>query len=460
MQQMTICDTTSGKTITLDCTRVLRTIKGRRTVYEGLFDGKPVIIKCFTSALHGKRHFKKEIDGLKKLTLRKIKTAQILAAGKNETGHYVLVLEKINNAIDVFSFLESTDDSKNTQPIFQAVFACVAQMHTAGVLQRDLHTGNFLWDGETIYALDPAEMKFSKNPLEKMTSFQQLAVLLASLPTAFWPNKTELLKTYFQSRQWQAEPSAMGVIEELEEQQRNSLIRRILRKTLRTSKRYIKAKHGPYCGIFLRELFSGQNPVDFIETVDKLMAAGVILKNGNTSFVSRIQLNGHDVVVKRYNHKGFWHSLRHTLKGSRAKKCWLFGHRLKEFNIATAKPVGFLEQRKLGLVWQSYILNEFIDGQNIQESLNRSDTPDDIKKEISRKTQDMLDNLAHFKMTHGDLKSSNILIHKNTPVLIDLDSMKLHRNRFLLRLYQQKMNNNIKERTIPFKDSKFPRAKL
>ena len=448
---MTIRDTTSGKMITLDCTWILRSIKGRRTVYEGLYDGKSVIIKCFTSALHGKRHLKKEIRGTKELVLRKIKTAQIIAAGQNEQGHCVLVLEKIENAVDVFSLLESTDDPIKTQSALQAVFMCIAQMHAAGVLQRDLHTGNFLWDGRTIYALDPAEMTFRGDPLDKTTSFRQLAVLLASLPNAFWTHKVQLLEAYFESRGWQIESSAMGIIDEQEELQRSRLIRRALRKTLRTSKRYIKEKHGSYRGVFVRELFSEKNPADFITTVEKQMEAGQILKNGNTSFISRIQLNGHDTVVKQYNHKGLWHSLRHTLKGSRAKKCWLFGHRLNGHGIATAKPLGFLEQRKFGLVWQSYILNKFIDGQNIQEYLNRSDTPDNIKEDISKKAQDMLDNLAHFKMTHGDLKSSNILIHKDTPVLIDLDSMKLHRNRYLLKLYQRKMNNNINERNILWK---------
>ena len=448
---MAICDTTGGKTITLDCTRILRYIKGRRTIYEGLFDGKPVIIKCFKSTLYGKHHFKKELHGFKELTLRNIKTAQIAAAGQNEQKHHVVVLEKIEDTVDVFRLLESTDDPVTTDSVLQAVFVCVAQMHAAGVLQRDLHTGNFLWDEQTVYVLDPAEMKFSKNPLDKMASFQQLAMLFASLPMVFWTNKMQLLETYFQSRGWQIESSATKTIEELEERRRFERIKRTLRKVLRTSKRYIKEKYGFYRGVFARELFSEQNPKDFIATIDKQMETGQVLKNGNTSFVSRIQLNGHDVVVKRYNHKGLWHSLRHTLKSSRAKKCWLFGHRLNEFGITTAKPLAFLEQRQLGLMRQSYILNEFIDGQNIKDYFDCSNTSDTVKKEVSQKIRKMLDDLVCFRMTHGDLKPSNILIHQDNPVLIDLDSMKLHRSRYLLSLYQQRMNNNIQERNILWK---------
>lgn len=448
---MTIRDATSGKTITLDCTRILRCIQGRRTVYEGLFDGKSVIIKCFSSALYGKHHFKKEIRGFKELTRRNIKTAQIVAAGQNEQKDHVVVLEKIENAVDVFSLLESTDDPAKTDLILQAVFICVAHMHAAGVLQRDLHTGNFLWDRETVYVLDPAEMTFSNNPLDKAASIRQLAMLLASLPESFWVNKSELLDAYFETRGWQLISSMIEMIENLMDKQRLKRIRRTLRKTLRTSKRYIQEKHGSYKGVFTRDFFSGQNFSAFISAIDKQMEDGQVLKCGNTCFVSRIQLNGCDVVVKHYRHKGLWHSLRYTLKGSRAKKCWLFGHRLSECGIATAKALGFFEQRKFGLLWQSYSLNEFIDGQNIRDYFKQSDTPQNLKEEISQATQTMLDNLAHFKMTHGDLKPSNILIHQDNPVLIDLDSMKHHGCQYMRRLYQQKMNDNINERNILWK---------
>ena len=436
---MTIRDATSGKTITLDCTRILRCIQGRRTVYEGLFDGKSVIIKCFSSALYGKHHFKKEIRGFKELTRRNIKTAQIVAAGQNEQKDHVVVLEKIENAVDVFSLLESTDDPAKTDLILQAVFICVAHMHAAGVLQRDLHTGNFLWDRETVYVLDPAEMTFSNNPLDKAASIRQLAMLLASLPESFWVNKSELLDAYFETRGWQLISSMIEMIENLMDKQRLKRIRRTLRKTLRTSKRYIQEKHGSYKGVFTRDFFSGQNFSAFISAIDKQMEDGQVLKCGNTCFVSRIQLNGCDVVVKHYRHKGLWHSLRYTLKGSRAKKCWLFGHRLSECGIATAKALGFFEQRKFGLLWQSYILNEFIKGPELHEVMNGGNDTNQQKEAILSKSKKLLENLTNARMTHGDMKPGNLLVCNGEPVLIDLDSMQYHRCSWILLKRSEKM---------------------
>ncbi len=444
--EMTIRDEIAGgKATILRCGPILRHIAGRRTVYEGQCHGRAAIIKCFTSTFNGKRHFTKEVTGFEALKSRGLETADIIAMGKNADGHHVLVLEKIQHASDVFSLVESAN---HTGQIFEAVFRHLGKMHDAGVVQRDLHLGNFLWDGQSVYALDPAEMSFANNSLDRVASFKQLGCLFASLPESYWGTMPALLEVYFQARKWNLDTAATEAIESLTQKERLRRVNRALGKTLRTSKRYIRKKRGRYSGVFLRNVFAEQDILSFMPDIDEQMEAGTILKRGNTCFVSKINVGGRDIAVKRYNHKGLWHSLRHTLKGSRAKKCWLFGHRLGELGIATAKPMGFLEERKCGLIWQSYILNEFVEGPNIRDYFDRAETPQNVKEELSRNTQTMLDNLVHFKMTHGDLKPSNILIHQDNPVLIDLDSMKRHCSRYLLAVYQQKMNANVNERNI------------
>lgn len=447
---MTLSDVTTGHAVTVQCAQVLRAISGRRTVHDGRFDGKPVIIKCFTSALRGRHHYYQEINGYKQLTLRRIKTAQIAAAGKNERGDYVIVLEKIDPAADVFSLLETEDDA-GIRAVLREVFLCLARMHEAGVRQKDLHTGNFLWDGSSIYVLDPAEMTFYPDALEQPASFDQLAQLFASLSASFRTELAPLLEVYFEARGWTLTEATTAAIREQIEAKLLGAMRHRLRKSLRTSKRYIAGRYGPYRGVMSRELLCDWNHPGFVTEIDRRMEAGAILKRGNSSFVSRIPLNGHDVVVKRYNHKGFWHSLRHTLKGSRAKKCWLFGHRLDGLGIASARPLGFVEQRRFGLIWQSYLLNEYVAGEDIHTFMEHPETPDALRDEVSRKTRSLLDRLVHFGMTHGDLKAGNILIHQKDPVLIDLDSMKRHGWGPLLRFYQQRMNNDIDRRRILWK---------
>ena len=71
-----------------------------------------------------------------------------------------------------------------------------------------------------------------------------------------------------------------------------------------------------------------------------------------SDMVLRLYRSRSDVVVKRYNHKGFTHSLRHTIKKSRAHRGWLHGHRLVMLDIATPKPLAYIEQIKEKLIWK------------------------------------------------------------------------------------------------------------
>ena len=85
--------------------------------------------------------------------------------------------------------------------------------------------------------------------------------------------------------------------------------------------------------------------------------------------------NGKDVVIRRYNHKGLLHSLLYTIKKSGAYRAWLNAHRLEMLDLATPKPLAYVEQRTVLLLWKSYFINEYIDGQNVFH-LIRNDTMD------------------------------------------------------------------------------------
>jgi tRNA A-37 threonylcarbamoyl transferase component Bud32 len=135
-------------------------------------------------------------------------------------------------------------------------------------------------------------------------------------------------------------------------------------------------------------------------------------------------------VIKRYNDKGPAHSLRHTIKGSRAKKCWRFGHRLTLAGIACAKPLAFVEQRRCGLIRQSYVINAFIAGTDLRRHF--AEASERQKQDMTAKALGLLGQLFESRMTHGDLKPGNILIAEDRPVLIDLDSMQFHHCTWML----------------------------
>ena len=168
------------------------------------------------------------------------------------------------------------------------------------------------------------------------------------------------------------------------------------------------------------------------------MYTGHILKNDDTSYVSRLTWYSKDVVVKRYNHKGFIHSLRHTIKRSRARRGWLHGHRLGMLNIATPRPLAYIEQRRGLLVWQSYLVTEYVKGQKLRNFLRDNKTSEEEHSIAMQQVKNLLDKMGKYRITHGDLKHTNILVTENGPVLTDLDAMMVHKWDWIYRLRKAK----------------------
>ena len=188
----------------------------------------------------------------------------------------------------------------------------------------------------------------------------------------------------------------------------------------------MRIKTGEYIAELDRDFCAGADPRDFIEQIDMLMDSGGILKKGDAVYVSHMVWNNKNVAVKRYDHKGFIHSLRHTIKKSRARKGWLYAHFLGALKIATPRALAFIEQRKGLLIWQSYLVTEYVEGQKLWHFLRDDNVMEQQKLGGIRQVVELLDKLWKYRITHGDLKHVNVLITENGPVLIDLDGMMVH----------------------------------
>jgi tRNA A-37 threonylcarbamoyl transferase component Bud32 len=407
-------------------------------VYEGTLDEQTVIIKVFSHRMHGRRHFRREARGLEQLAQRNIPAPRLLTTGRNKHGR-VMVIEKIDRAEDVSTLFNRMSNAE-TQSLLKPVMNLLAQMHSKGVLQKDLHLGNFLWDGKRVYAMDPAQMRFFETPVGRPQSYRQLG----NLATMFWDDdrslKADLFEVYFQARGWTLDDSAIDTIEHFAKAARARGLEHTLQKTLRTCTEFVRHTSRARSGVFDRTVFEGMDVSAFMGRLNDLMENGDILKRGNSCLVSRIRLNGQEAVIKRYHYKGTLHALRHTLKGSRAKKCWLFGHRLRRLGIATAKPLAFIEQRSGGLLYESYFISEFVEGPTLYWLLKDAAACGPSAAAALEQTDRLIGQLIDNGLTHSDLKLSNMLFRDTEPVLIDLDSMQRHRWKPALTFYAKKMS--------------------
>lgn len=420
------------------CTDLFRIIPGRRAIYDALWNDRSVVAKVFSHKIHARRHLRKEWRGLIQLQRRGLSSPKPLFYGRTEDGQWAIVLEKIDESATILDVLNETTEKLKELDLLVRVFRELAKQNSKGVLQKDLHLGNFLLAGDRIYALDPSQMQFFRRQVPRKKSISQLALLMCSLPTSDIKSARVICEEYFEVRGWHFGKSDEALLQKQIAVYSRRGIRRGLKKTLRTSKRHLKITDRQYSAVFEKGFCLEAEPLDFIGRLDALMDGGQVLKNGNTCYVSRLSWNGKDVVVKRYNNKGFIHSLRHTIKKSRARRGWLHGHRLGMLNIATPEPLAYIEQRKGFLIWKSYLVTKYVKGKRLYDYLRDDNVTQEQRSITTQQVKNLLIKLAKYRVTHGDLKHSNILVTKNGPVLIDLDSMKVHKCRWTYQSRQIK----------------------
>jgi tRNA A-37 threonylcarbamoyl transferase component Bud32 len=257
-----------------------------------------------------------------------------------------------------------------------------------------------------------------------------------------------LCKEYVQIRSWKFSPSDMAaLIKELAGYER-SRIRRMLSKCRRTNTGYQVIKKRGYYGVTARAFLESKDIEELIENIDGLMHAGQVLKDDNTCSVSRAKFRDKEMVIKKYNHKGLWHSLRHTIRRSRARRNWLHAHRLKMLNIATPSALAFVERWKWGLVWNSYLLTTYVEGKELRDFLGDDSITEKQFTEITRQVKQLLDRLEKHQIAHGDLKDTNILMTENGAVLIDLDAMRTYRWGWTFRIRRRRDIARLK-RNVP-----------
>jgi len=336
----------------------------------------------------------------------------------------------------------------------------VGRMHAKGIFHGDLRLGNVLARQEgrcwRFFFLDNERTaKFSRLPCRlRIKNLVQVNMAPRGLFTN--TDRMRFFKEYC-TENTTAKEQKIALIKEilkrtdqrLSEKKRCS---REIRKCLRTNERYLRIKVGTNLAVFDRAFCPSNgtaNPVDFVRQIDALMDKGQILKNDSTCYVSRLTWNDKDIVVKRYNHKGLIHSLRHTIKTPRARRGWLHAHRLSILNIATPRPICYIDQRRGLLTWKSYLTTEYVEGQILYHFLRDSNVTQERRSTVARQVAELLDKLGKYRITHGDLKHSNILITETGPVLTDLDAMKVYRCNWWFKIKKNKDIARLKKNTYP-----------
>lgn len=409
--------------------QIVRLIPKKRMVVFGLWKGQPAVAKIFYDSHHAARHANEDSVGVKVMVERKIPTPALLCQTKSaDKKIHALIFERIQKGIDLEQIWQMRESNESVLDILHGVMVELATQHVMGVKQNDMHMGNFLIDGKTIYTLDGAEINAQNEILSIESSMNNLALFLSQFGSGVEALQEHLFLYYAKLRGWLLKPQDKVNMRLQIKKWNESRWQKFEKKIFRNSTDFAAIKRFAVQGVVRRD-FAGKELMEFVQHPDSVFsrADAVMMKNGRSSTVISINLDGRELVIKRYNLKNFWHRLRRALRVTRARKSWRLAQKLNLFYINTAKPVAFLESNLLGLRGKSYFVTECVRGDDIKNHLQQFESQPDDAMKIVKRVVSMLRSLAKLEVTHGDLKASNIILNEHLqPVLIDLDGAAEH----------------------------------
>jgi tRNA A-37 threonylcarbamoyl transferase component Bud32 len=416
---------------TFTCTNITRCLPGKRISCQGIWNGKTVFAKLFIAPKRAKKHWQQELKGIEILSKENICTPERLLKGTALNSEiYFVFFAYIENSRPLQVLWDSSTADSQTDLLHQLI-STIAEHHSKGVLQKDLHLNNFLLANDQLYTLDGADIIAFDNT-DKKVACRNLAQLFAQFYPAIESHISTALNVYFQYRQWPDNPALLNAV--ITDTLREREIRKqdFIAKTQRDCGLFCVEKTWSQLSIYARKYHSA----DLLQVLDKpdgFIKSGKTVKKGKSSTVAIVTVGKSQWVIKRYNIKSWRHFLSRALRPSRASISWHNTNLLKFYGIATPEPIAMIEKR-FGLIRKTaYFISEFSAGQTYWDFLYLSQPTDTEKKSVAQSVCTLLQSLKRQNISHGDLKISNIMISNGIACLIDLDATQQHsdQKRFL-----------------------------
>ena len=311
------------------------------------------------------------------------------------------------------SFVEETAKAKEPRSIVELAMT-VRAFQDAGLFHQDLHGGNFLWNGDSLFLTDLHRTKMMKS-LSLNRRLWNLAHLFHSLRT-MWGEREQLqfLDQYFggisdgiKKREILFEriyPS----MDRLLKRQRRSRTKRCLKES--TEFTVEKERGARY---FHRRDFSMDRLKRMLDEHRDLVRerSSCLVKNSPEVLVSILKDEGEQIGLKQFCYPHFWGWVKEYFRPSKGLKAWVAANGLRARGIPTLKPLALVERKGWIGLKESFLFMEALAGDLEMdryvlkgfEGLKR-------KRFFIRTFARWLEGLHRMSVYHRDMKTCNILV--------------------------------------------------
>jgi hypothetical protein len=229
----------------VSCADLLRVVPSRRVTCMGSAGGKQLIIKLFFARFKAHRNWKRSDYGCRCFLEKNIPAPAILYSGYlPRQGIYAMVFEYLNGAVGLRDCMEQTLDPSAKTGLLDALMAVVASQHQAGIIQHDLHMGNFMIVDGIMYSLDGDHVSSLHRPAGRSGSLRNLAYLFAQDLFLFGNGIDELAQAYGKQRGWPVSGRDVEEIKGYISETRTRMFMKYRWKIVRKESRFVEHSKG------------------------------------------------------------------------------------------------------------------------------------------------------------------------------------------------------------------------
>jgi tRNA A-37 threonylcarbamoyl transferase component Bud32 len=308
----------------------------------------------------------------------------------------------------------------------------VRKMHEVGLFHKDLHAGNFLWDGGSLFLTDLHKASISRS-LSLNQRLRNLSHLFHSL-RSIWDRKEQIrfIDEYFKDileseKKGEMLEKVLFLMERLQKRQWRSRTKRCLKESGEFSIQrekgvsYYHRRDYPLAsakrGIGEHLLLERENPSSLIKHAPEVA-------------ISILEDRERRVCVKQFRYRGFWSRFKNLFRRSKGFRAWVGGNGLRARGVDCLVPLALIERRDWFGPLESFLIMEVSEnGGELDRYLLKGFDDFEQKRLFIKAFSYWLGRLHQMNLYHRDMKTCNVSVLEKEKTwsfrFLDLEDIRL-----------------------------------